>query len=46
MIPALLGMALGQRIRTVLSEARFRQVFFWSLFVLGLYLGGNAVLGP
>lgn len=45
-IPALLGMALGQRIRTVLSEARFRQVFFWSLFVLGLYLGGNAVLGP
>ncbi|MCH9671799.1 MAG: sulfite exporter TauE/SafE family protein, partial [Gammaproteobacteria bacterium] len=43
-IPALLGMAIGQRVRAGLSESLFRRVFFWSLFVLGVYLAGRAFL--
>lgn len=37
-IPALLGMVLGQRIRARLSEAVFRRVFFWAILVLGAYI--------
>ena len=36
--PALAGMWLGQKIRSRLSEKRFRQVFLYALFVLGLYI--------
>jgi len=36
--PALVGMVLGQRLRRRLSEARFRQAFFWSLLALGAYI--------
>lgn len=38
LVPALIGMALGQRIRAQLSEQRFRRVFFWSLLALGIYI--------
>ena len=38
LIPALLGMVLGQRIRTRLSEAAFRRVFFIALLLLGGYI--------
>lgn len=37
-LPALLGMVLGQRIRRYLSEATFRRVLFVSLLALGLYI--------
>ncbi len=38
LIPAIVGMVLGQKIRKRLSEAIFRRVFFISLFILGLYI--------
>lgn len=41
-IPALIGMVLGQRLRSKLSETAFRRVFFWSLLVLGLYIIARA----
>ena len=37
-VPALMGMALGQRLRRLLSEARFRTVFFASQIALGSYI--------
>ncbi len=37
-IPAIAGMVVGQRIRTLLPEQRFRRIFFFSLIVLGLYI--------
>lgn len=37
-VPALLGVALGRRVRRSLSEARFRQVFFVALLLLGAYI--------
>jgi hypothetical protein len=37
-VPAVVGMWLGQRIRRLLSEAVFRKVLFLSLLVLGLYI--------
>lgn len=43
LLPALLGMALGQAIRRRLPEARFRRVFFLALMLLGGYLAGYAV---
>ena len=43
LIPALLGMALGQAIRQRLPETRFRRVFFLALMALGGYLAGYAV---
>ena len=45
-VPSLLGMALGQKVRRGLSEARFRTVFFAALCLLGAYLVGNTVLQP
>jgi uncharacterized membrane protein YfcA len=36
--PAILGMILGQRVRSTLSERRFRKVFFMALLVLGAYI--------
>jgi uncharacterized membrane protein YfcA len=43
-IPAAVGMAAGQRIRRRLSEARFRQIFFIAILVLGLYIIAKAIL--
>ena len=37
-VPALIGMALGQRVRRRLSEFIFRRVFFGALFALGVYI--------
>jgi uncharacterized membrane protein YfcA len=37
-IPALIGMALGRKLRARMSEAVFRRVFFSGLLVLGLYI--------
>lgn len=42
-IPALIGMVIGQRIRKMLSEENFRRVFFMSLLVLGLYIVAGAL---
>lgn len=38
LIPAIIGMMLGQRIRRAISEAVFRRVFFLSLLLLGAYI--------
>ncbi len=43
-LPALVGMAAGRRVRRSLSETAFRKVFFGSLLVLGLYIMGRAFL--
>jgi len=37
-VPALMGMALGRRVRRLLPEARFRKVFFASQIALGGYI--------
>lgn len=37
-LPALLGMTLGRRLRRRLPEALFRRVFFLALLALGLYI--------
>ena len=36
--PAIVGMVIGQRLRRMLSETVFRQVFFFSLTALGAYI--------
>ena len=41
-IPAIVGMMIGQRIRQNLSEKKFRRVFFVSLLLLGVYIIFNA----
>lgn len=46
LLPALLGMVAGQRIRQRLSEQIFRRVFFISLLILGTYIIASAVGGP
>ena len=38
LIPALIGMFFGQRIRQNLSESLFRRIFFVSLLLLGVYI--------
>ncbi|MEK9671453.1 MAG: sulfite exporter TauE/SafE family protein [Rhodospirillaceae bacterium] len=43
LIPAILGMVLGQKVRGRLSEERFRQVFFISLLALGGYIIAGAL---
>ena len=45
LLPAILGMIVGQRIRKRLSEARFRQVFFIVILVLGGYIIASAAFG-
>lgn len=45
LVPALLGMRLGQRLRHRLSEAAFRRVFFVGLLAMGGYLVLRALLG-
>lgn len=42
-LPALAGMVLGQRLRTRLSEQRFRTVFFIALLLLGTYIIAGAI---
>lgn len=38
LVPAVIGMFVGQRIRQDLSEAWFRRLFFVSLLLLGVYI--------
>jgi uncharacterized membrane protein YfcA len=42
-LPAIVGMILGQRVRTTLFEQRFRKVFFVALLVLGAYIVVSAL---
>lgn len=42
-VPALIGMVLGQRLRRRLSEVLFRRCFFVALLLLGLYIIADAV---
>lgn len=42
--PALVGMVAGQLIRHRLSEARFRQVFFAAILLLGIHIAVNALI--
>lgn len=42
-MPALLGMMIGQRVRRRLSEARFRQVFFIGIAGLGAYIASRSI---
>ncbi len=43
-LPALLGMVIGQRLRKAMSDALFRRVFFTALLALGLYIIARSVL--
>ncbi len=43
LLPAVLGMIVGQRIRLRLSESLFRRVFFVALMVLGLYITATSL---
>lgn len=45
LVPAILGMALGQRIRQRLSEQLFRRVLFIALLILGAYIIASAAGG-
>ena len=42
-LPAVLGMIVGQRVRSALSEQRFRKVFFVALLALGAYIIASAL---
>ena len=44
LLPAFLGMALGQQVRRRLSETRFLRVFFLAVLALGIYILVNAAL--
>ncbi|PMR75973.1 sulfite exporter TauE/SafE family protein [Billgrantia endophytica] len=44
-IPGILGMQLGQRLRRRLSEATFRRVFLTGLLIMGGYLLLGALIG-
>jgi uncharacterized membrane protein YfcA len=41
-IPAIVGMVIGRRVRQNLSEKKFRRIFFVSLLLLGVYIIFNA----
>ncbi|MCP4335538.1 MAG: sulfite exporter TauE/SafE family protein [Gammaproteobacteria bacterium] len=43
LLPAIVGMVLGQRIRRAISEPVFRCVFFLSLLLLGAYIFARAL---
>ena len=42
LLPALAGMAIGQRVRKRLSEQAFKRAFFVALLVLGFYIFADA----
>ncbi len=42
-VPAIIGMLLGQRLRRQMSEALFRRVFFLALLALGLYIVARSI---
>jgi uncharacterized membrane protein YfcA len=45
LLPAVIGMLVGQAIRGAISESIFRRVFFLSLLILGAYIVFNAIRG-
>ncbi len=45
LVPALVGMVVGQKIRRRMAEAVFRRVFFMALLALGLYIIATSVFG-
>jgi len=45
LVPAAIGMVVGQRIRRNLPEERFRLVFFLGILALGVHIFANAALG-
>ena len=42
-VPALLGMVIGRRVRRRFSETAFRRLFFWALLALGAYIAVRAL---
>jgi uncharacterized membrane protein YfcA len=44
LLPAIVGMIIGQRIRRSISELAFRRIFFYSLLVLGIYIALTALV--
>ena len=42
-VPAIAGMIVGQKVRTKLSEQRFRTIFFVALLMLGIYIVVSAL---
>lgn len=44
LVPAVVGMWVGQKVRGRMSEGRFRQVLLISLFILGMYIAGRSFL--
>ena len=44
LIPAVLGMIFGQRIRQHMSELMFRRVFLITLVLLGVYIGASSLI--
>ena len=43
-IPAMIGLIIGQQIRKSLSETRCREIFLVSLFILGVFIIVKAVI--
>ncbi|MCP4342145.1 MAG: TSUP family transporter [Desulfobulbaceae bacterium] len=43
-IPAVIGMMVGQRVRKSLSERHFRKIFFISIFILGGFIIAKSAL--
>jgi uncharacterized membrane protein YfcA len=43
-IPAVIGMMVGQRVRKSLSERHFRKIFFISIFMLGGFIIAKSAL--
>ncbi len=43
LLPAMLGMWLGQRLRDELSQESFRACFLWGLLVLGAWLAAQGI---
>ena len=43
LLPAVLGMVFGQKIRGLMSESVFRRTFYFALFILGAYIMVNAI---
>ncbi len=44
-LPAIVGMTVGQKLRQKLSEEAFKRVFFWALLALGVYIAASALAG-
>ena len=43
-VPAILGMLVGQRTRATMSEGNFRKVFFIAILALGMYIVVGAIV--